>query len=79
MFYTPEVLLVQQKAGWDAYDKWCGCEQQLQQTAQLSVYIYKHKFLLKLLSLCTLLFTHSSTQNALQETDLFLFPSQYLH
>jgi hypothetical protein len=66
--YKPEVLLVQKKAGWDAYDKRCGCKQQLQQTAQLSLYmyIYKRTFLLKLLSLCTLFFTHCSTQNALQ-------------
>jgi len=64
--YTPEVLLVQQKAGWNAYDERCGREQQLQQTTQLSVRIYKHTFLLKLLSLCTLFFTHCSTQNALQ-------------
>jgi len=25
----PEVLLVQQKAGWNTYDKWCGRQQQL--------------------------------------------------
>jgi hypothetical protein len=77
--YTPEVLLVQQKAGWDAYDKRCGCQQQLQHAAQLSVYIHKHTFLLKSLSLCAPFFTHCSTQDAHHETDLFLLPAQYLH
>jgi hypothetical protein len=36
----PEVLLVQQEAGWDAYDKGCWCQQQLQQATVILTHTY---------------------------------------